>query len=165
MDQTTTRCQMQPGEAKDSNIIPRHVILICGITISRDMVEYPGVSGPGWSVLSTLSVEGTFGGGAPYLVLGRRRESWENSPLDSDLRDDKGYTGKAGEKGNVLGGGTSMHSEPGARGAKMASISAEQEQSVRVENMGRSAGPGPQAQRALAPGGWTVTPREVGTAH
>ena len=65
------------------------MILICGITISRDMVEYTGVSGPGWSVLSTMSVEGTFGGGAPYLVLGRGRESWQNSLLDSDLRDDR----------------------------------------------------------------------------
>ena len=58
-----------------------------------------------------------------------------------------------------------MHSEPGARGAIMASISAEREQSVKVENMGRSAGPGPEAQCMLAPGGWTVTPREVGTAR
>ena len=33
-----------------------------------------------------------------------------------------------------------MRSEPGARGAKMESISAELERSVRVENTGRSAG-------------------------
>ena len=41
-------------------------------------------------------------GRAPYLILGRGRESWQNSLLDSDLRDCKGYTGKAGEESNVL---------------------------------------------------------------
>ena len=42
--------------------MPRHVILICGITVSRDTVECTSVSRLGWSVLSTWSVEGTFGG-------------------------------------------------------------------------------------------------------
>ena len=42
--------------------MPWHVILICGITISRDTVERTGVSRLGWTVLSTWSVEGTFAG-------------------------------------------------------------------------------------------------------
>ena len=87
-----------------------------------------------------MECPGNICGGAPYLVLGRGRKSWQNSLLDSDLREDKGYTGKAGEKSNVLRGGTSMRSEPGAIGAKMESISAELERTVRVENTGRSAG-------------------------
>lgn len=139
MDQTTTRCQMQPGEAKDSKDATA-----CDSDLWHHSLPGHGrvyqCLPPRVECVVNMECRGNVWGGAPYLVLGRGRKSWQNSLLDSDLREDKGYTGKAGEKSNVLRGGTSMHSEPGARGAKMESISAELERTVRVENTGRSTG-------------------------